>query len=389
MRAVKNDSWLFDLHEIRLPLDTFKRRGWVEAVFYHELAHWVLAHGTPFGIAQQAVAFLRLAAHEVGELGVLNNLSRLTEAMHSCNFLTQEGVATTAGLEYAMMRDRTRLYQDMLDALTDTYREAHDSIASALTAIGVPAGGRGRIASFIGVLAQGSDILEDWNRPGLSLEYLLTSLGRHSPDIRLKKILPIVSDLPSTTGIELLRGYDDYSRRPIPSGIQDAMPCKLIQPEAEAVFICRLLRPVMDAVRRSSLQQNSGGSLDNLVDGLEQQIAVLGRSPPNPFHVTSVVPDRYGNVELHPPPPSVWASENLLLLEVNKAKYDVPLSRGRIHFDSDTLPAGSARVTLYTSKSIYRYITCDAGVISQQLARDGGKRPHVFLRAAVLRECWC
>jgi hypothetical protein len=378
-------GWFDKFWNINLPLRAFNRRGWSLAIFHHEYTHLVLQHSSPYGIAELAIGYLQIALYALKQNRLTVILGKLASEMHSGSIRTQEGVATAAGLEYAERFGSAALSQDMLDELDEFYREAWAVIDSAVCTLQVPFGERGRIAMYLGLLASGSAILEDWAGDDLTLADIRSSITYHSPDSRLERMIRVLPDLPAGIADRWIQNYRGGVRPAIPDTIQQAVDCRFVEYQNQWPVLRQTVRRVGSALQREfSGNPDAANACDRAVEIVDSVIEQFSKFPADPTWKVAIVPDRIGRVERHneDAPDEVWQAAEIVLVAANKLAFPMPRGIARSPLEqTGEIPAHAAEVTLFTSSAgVHRFTTNNR---TRLLGRLAMLKPdqHIFMSA--------
>lgn len=378
-------GWFDKFWNINLPLRAFNRRGWCLAIFHHEYTHLVLQHSSPYGIAELAISYLQIALSALEQNRLTVILRKLASEMHSGSIRTQEGVATAAGLEYAERFGSPALRQDMLDELDDFYREAWAVIDSAVCTLQVPFGERGRIAMYLGLLASGSAILEDWAGDDLTLADIRSSIPHHSPDRRLERMIRVLPDLPPGIADSWIQSYRSGVRPAIPDAIEQAVDCRFVEYQNQWPVLRQAVRRVGWALQREfSGSPDAANACDRAIEIADSAIEEFSTFPADPPWKVGIVPDRIGGVERHneDAPDEVWQAAEIVFVVANKFAFPTPRGIARSPLEQrGEIPAHGAEVTLYTlSAGVHRFTTNNR---TRLLGRLAMLKPdqHIFLSA--------
>lgn len=385
-------GWTDPHQNIRLPIRTFQRTGWADATFHHELAHWALEDGTGFGAARRAVSLV-LTAVNAARWDLGTDLRALAAAMHRCSFVTHEAVATVAGLSYAASFVPQDLAEDIADSLDETYRDCCQRIVPLFDRWDVPEGARGRIASFIGVLAMGSDIRRDWSNPARDLDELAASLEHHAPDTRLGRIIGVLIEQPPMWQF-WLHCYQRGGRPPVPECLDTRMPFDIpamsIMPSVE--LLLKRFQPRLARAFIGELAEEADATAARIVDAAMGAAEHEGRFPSDPFWRVSLIPDRTGARRLPTSEaiPDVWAAAQLAVVHCNDLPHPLPrTSDGRNALEAPgVLLPGQAEVTLYGGETVLRFVVPDAAQLQSGLDRLGPKSAVLVDATSALRHAF-
>jgi len=376
-------GWYETIGAIHLPLRVFSRAGWAYPTFQHEVAHYVLGATTPYGIAEKELSLWALFSKIYGTHKLNNLFLDLISTMNSNSFLAQEGLATYIGIEEASQGDIPNVADGMINSLNARYRNAYLEFRSIMEALSRPPRERRHIATFLGLMAHGSDILDDWCKGIDNVQAFKKSLLRHAPDKRFVTITEEVRKLPADVLSRWIDSYKSGNRPEAPNGLKSVIPIVILDAKEVSNKALDFHRGFCRIIRQETIQANLSDDVFGKVCEYIARFWHLHASY-DPIWKVVLTPDRPGATRVFAEdlPSEVWEYSEVFLLRPNVLEFS-SVSYSRSPLDGILLRPGEIEVSAFSKDSTRRITIGDRRVLKRRLGLLR-KDQHVFVSS----ECY-